>query len=419
MNDFSKLFGSNSFSPILISLFIVFFLFQKSIFETIMKARFPNVKVLPSGKFFILANNGIYIYNSNFSLYKIIANFSNNEFMDETDYIITIITEFRDDHNNFYIICLVKAQFLYIFESQREILYKSILSIDKGRKYYNLVPLKMEYPNFHYIISYINGTSNLQINLFHYMFNISQQNNNNNDIINKKIYRHNDGNIIISKDHISCNKMSGQRFICFYRKEGNILAAIVLNETLEICKEQTQKTEYNMELIKSSSNKKQNCFVCYNYNKYGFFCYSYNIDNNTFSGKIINIDAKNEYYPKLKTYYFPETSQYSLIYFYEENNQKNIIEGIVILDENFNQTFNEKIIINPPTLIESEFSFIYSFTHEEYILFYDENSEIKYTSSIYKTNYTNYYSSINYLFPSTSIISSYNNFLIFPKFHPI
>ena len=175
MNDFSKLFSSNSFSPILISLFILFFLFQKSISERIMDARFPNVKVLPSGKYFILVDNGIYIYNSNFSLYKKIANFSYNEFMNETDYIKTIITEFRDDHNIFYIICLVKVQFLYIFESQKYILYKSkINDIDQARQYYNLIPLKMEYPNFHYIISYINQNSNYKINLFHFRVNISQ-----------------------------------------------------------------------------------------------------------------------------------------------------------------------------------------------------------------------------------------------------
>ena len=71
---------------------------------------------MPSGKYFILVDNGIYIYNSNFSLNKTIANFSEDEYMNESDYNKTIITEFKDDYNNnFYIICLVKVQFLYFY----------------------------------------------------------------------------------------------------------------------------------------------------------------------------------------------------------------------------------------------------------------------------------------------------------------
>ena len=154
---FSELFNSNFFSSTLISFFILLFLFQKTISETILNGRrFPNVKILPSGKYFILVDNGIYIYNSNFSLNKTIIYFSDDECMNEADYNKVIITEFVDDNNNFYIICLVKVQFLYIFESQKYILYKSkINDIDQARQYYNLIPLKMEYPNFHYIISYI------------------------------------------------------------------------------------------------------------------------------------------------------------------------------------------------------------------------------------------------------------------------
>ena len=161
---FSELFYSS-----LISFFILLILFQKSISETLMNGRFPNAKLLPSGKYFILVDNGIYIYNSNFSLNKTITNFSDDECIDGTDYNKAIITEFKDDYNNnFYIICLVKVQFLYIFESQKYILYKSIINgIDENRKYINLIPLKVEYPNFHFIISFISqNTSYYQINLF-------------------------------------------------------------------------------------------------------------------------------------------------------------------------------------------------------------------------------------------------------------
>ena len=256
---FSELFNSNFFSSTLISFFILLHLFQKSISVTLMEGRrFPNVKVLPSGKYFILVDNGIYIYNSNFTLNKTITNFTNDECMNEEDYNKVNITEFVDDNNNFYIICLVKVQFLYIFESQKYILYKSIINdIDQARQYYNLIPLKMEYPNFHYIISYINQNSNYKINLFHFRVNISQEDNNNNsELIYNKEWSKKD-KITISQEHLSCNKISGQKFICFYRKDQYNIAALILNETLEICKNQTKRIVHYIESIKSSSDIKK------------------------------------------------------------------------------------------------------------------------------------------------------------------
>ena len=408
---FSELFISNFFPSLIISLFILFFLFQNSISNTIMDARFPNVKVLPSGKYFILVDNGIYIYNSNFSTFNKIATFSENEIMNETDYNKTIITEFKDDFNRFYIICYIKIQFLYIFESQREVLYKSKMNFFKSSKDYNLIPFKMEYPNLlHLFISYINYHSYYKINLFHYRVNLSKVNQNNDNCLLKKIEF---GNYTekVSEDYISCNKISDNRFICFYRKDAKTLAAVVLNESLGVCNRQTKNTNYFIQLIKSSSDIQKNCLVCYNYDNFGLFCYFYNINNNTFKENFIiirNIKINN---PKFKTYYSPETNQYVLIHFYNNNIHEN--EQIVILDENLDLIYNETTIIYPSSLIRKEFSFIYSFTNEEYILFYDENNgnwEIKYNSSIFKANYTNYYSFFNYSLLSTTIISPSNNY---------
>ena len=369
----SELFNSNFIFSILIPLFILFFLIQKSISEKIMDARFPNVKLLPSGKYFILVDNGIYIYNSNFSLHKQIVKFSSSEIIKETDYNKTIITDFIDDNNNFYIICLVKVNYLYIFESQSENLYKIILIIEQDKKYYNLIPLKMEYPNFHYIISFISQPFYYQINLYHYITNKSKEKNNNTQF-NYNAFGNNVENIYVSEDYISCNKILDKLFICFYRKSHKTLAAIILNDTLEKSNEKTQKISYSIELIKSSCDIKEKCFVCINDNKNGFFCYSYFINNNTFNEDIINIKVFSIKNQKLKTYYFPETNQYSLIYFYKDSKNNNI-EGIVILDENFNQIHNKTTIVNPATLILTEFSFIYSITNKEYILFYDEKKK--------------------------------------------
>ena len=406
MNYFWELFNSYFFSSILIPLFILFCLFQKSISERIMDARFPNVKVLPSGKYFILVDNGVYIYYSNFSLYKKISNFSSSENMNENDYNKTIITEFKDENNNFYIICLFKFKFLYIFESQREILYNWEINIKDSGKYYNLIPLKMEYPNFlHYIISFISKPSSYyRINLFQYKFNLSLEHQNNTYVRKREFGNYTE---IVSEYYISCNKISGQIFICFYRNDNKTLIPLFLNETQVLGKKKAQSTKYNIELIKSSCAI-INCFVCY-YNKdHGLFCYSYNIDNNTFDENIINIKVQNTKNQRIKTYFFPETNQYALIYFYEQNNNKE--EGIFILDENFHQIFNKTTIKSSTDLIQSEFSFIYSITNKEYILIYDEKKnetwEIKYNSSIFKANYTNYYSFIENLLPSTSTISS-------------
>ena len=270
MNYFWELFNSYFFSSILIPLFILFFLFQKSISERIMDARFPNVKVLPSGKYFILVDNGIYIYYSNFSLYKKISNFSSSEIMNETDYNKTIITEFKDENNSFYIICLFKFKFLYIFETQREILYKSKIDIKDLGKYYNLIPLKIEYQNFlHYIISFISQPSSnyYRINLFQYKFNLSLEHQNNIYVRDKNFANNIE---IVSEYYISCNKISGQIFICFYRNSNKILLPLLFNETQLISNKGGKSTKYNIELIKSSCAIK-NCFVCYNNKDYVYF----------------------------------------------------------------------------------------------------------------------------------------------------
>ena len=77
--------------------------------------------------------------------------------------------------------------------------------------------------------------------------------------------------ITISQEHLSCNKISGQKFICFYRVDLNNIGALILNETLEIFKNQTKKIEKTIESIKSSYDIiKKNCLVCYHNQNFGF-----------------------------------------------------------------------------------------------------------------------------------------------------
>lgn len=356
---FSKLLNSNFFSSILISLFILFSLFQKSISEKLMDAKFPNAKVLPSGKYFILVDNGIYIYNSNFSMYKTIVNFSNDEIMDEKEYAQTKITEFKDN-NKFYIICLVKLRFLYIFESQEEYFCKRELNIDKKIQSYNLIPLKIDYPNFHYVISYKYYN---QVNFYHYRMNLSNESNYNNVLILKNCFD-TDGNI----ENFICNRISDKRFICFYLHvyyyffyNEYELKAIFLNETLEKVEDKFEEANDPTSDIKA--NYLYCSYYCYYYCDY--YCFSYNIKDKIFEK--ISYDYQNS-----KTYYFPETNQYAFIYYYKKEIYPtmfsiiydNIVE-IVILDERFNEIYKNTTNINS---IQIEFSFIYSITNSQYIL---------------------------------------------------
>ena len=117
---------------------------------------YPKVKKLPSEEYLVILNNGIYIFNNNFSNSTEIKKFEEEQIVtSDEDNIKTTISEFKDN-SNFYVFCLIK-NYLYLFNyNTSNIAQFNLNEYIKGGMYYNLNPYKCTNDSLEYIISYIN-----------------------------------------------------------------------------------------------------------------------------------------------------------------------------------------------------------------------------------------------------------------------
>jgi hypothetical protein len=107
---------------------------------------------LESGEYFVIYKNSINIYNYDFSLNKIIYNFTREEnITDDNEFEKkTKISDYKDN-NHYYIISLIKGEYIFIYDYINNHLYKIGLILAK-EDYYDLIPYKIESTNFIYII---------------------------------------------------------------------------------------------------------------------------------------------------------------------------------------------------------------------------------------------------------------------------
>ena len=121
------------------------FNFTICLFELKIIENYLQVKLLPSGNYFIILSKGIYIYNPNFTLNKTIHSFTNDENIDNKENIL--ISEYKID-DKLFISCLNQQQFLYIFEANTLEFYTRTLFIDICCYfYYNLNLITYKYKN--------------------------------------------------------------------------------------------------------------------------------------------------------------------------------------------------------------------------------------------------------------------------------
>ena len=85
-----------------------------------IRGKYPAAILLPSGNYFIVSDKGINVYNPNFSLNASLYNFTGIEVINNNTnfdhYKQTLITEYSLE-DNFFVFCLVKGLFLYVFEN--------------------------------------------------------------------------------------------------------------------------------------------------------------------------------------------------------------------------------------------------------------------------------------------------------------
>ena len=131
----------NSFKLILLVHLFHLFLFYDDFNIIQINSLYTRIKQLPSGEYFIILDNGIFIYNKNFSYNNSIYNFSNSEKINSfDDDKKTTISEFKNN-DYFYILCLIKDN-LYLFNFNRRTIKKYFLASYLTGSFYNLIPYK-------------------------------------------------------------------------------------------------------------------------------------------------------------------------------------------------------------------------------------------------------------------------------------
>ena len=363
--------------------------------------------LLPSEKYFIILDKGIYIYNNDFSVNKILYNFTSDEKVSDSKYIQ--IEEMKINNNNF-ITVLSKGKYLYIFEAENNKFYNLFLQIGVYSSYF--IPYKYYNSTLEYIIYYINE---YQINFFLYKFkllfpytnelinslsplkdirsyNSSKSINNFIDFalwVKDKITGNDDSNNdynSIDSSYISCQKKILQEnyyLICFYMikdctdkdtcfKKIKANTFDIDNNLVNIKVAYYNFNEGYVYKIKSTfTNDENKILVCIELSS-KFYCLIYNITNNEF----YQFEKNNEYCYYFDLYCF-QNSNKNIIFCYNSNeynlyvyNNDFIFEDIYRNNEMKNYCQNYYIT----------FSLIYFFEKNMYLLIDDcqrkENPQI-------------------------------------------
>ena len=359
---------------------LLFILFHNSYQDSYNEIRYPKSISLPKGQYFIIYNRGINTSNSDFSFNNSIYNFSNDEIIgdddDSEDFIKkTRIAKYIDDEV-FYILCLIKGTYIFIFDYNNNYFYKNeTMKITIEGCDFNIIPLKKENNYFNFIVTFLKNNGVSEINFYHYNIELSF-----NQLKNFNLSTNKYENSSIQKDYTNCQKMSMKSFnnnkvlVCFYLYSISFSNYFLIAKIFNISNnfEYINESSFNLANadiidIKSSISKdEKKSLVCFKYNlNQSFNCLSYDIDENKFN--LINITTKK--CDSFETYYFNETNQYVLIV----KEKSSISFEIIILNHEFKILKIESNINNFKSLCENiiGFTLVYSSVDQQYNILTD------------------------------------------------
>lgn len=180
---------------------------------------YPHLKILPSGDYFVLLKNGIYIYNNDFSNNTLIREFTGSEIIDdEYESYGIILSEIKND-TNFYILCFVKGS-LFLFDDEKKKITKFTFQTDFYGYYYNLIPYEIDNNYLNYCIIFTKyeekcglfwAYKQYSLHLYHFRINLLLLNE------NEKIKSNTFNDNCHINDYIfSCQFKAPQSLYCFY-----------------------------------------------------------------------------------------------------------------------------------------------------------------------------------------------------------
>ena len=313
-----------------INILVFYFLYIISINCSIQDSSYKYIKLidLPSGKFFVILFNGIYIYEYDFANYNQIYKFKGNQviYCDE-DMNKTTLSE-MEFNNTYYIACLVK-NYLYLYDDHNNSIVNEVdLNYNLTGIFYNL-NLFTNKNVLSCIITYIENTIYKSFNIKRFTFyKIDFFKGNKNYVITRynyfdDAYSEKNRKSYISDVFFSCN-IYEEYLICFYLVEDSTKIPIIgfnITNNFQVIEYYNQIYASNtitkiFSLKTAISNQEKKIFVILYgnfcnifgekketfYNNYNFIFY-YDISNYKF--KPINI--KYPYYydcDNFQVYYF-------------------------------------------------------------------------------------------------------------------
>ena len=338
--------------------------------------KYPVCKKMRSGNIMIILNKGIYIYDNSQLRIQNVNYFQGNVTIDSNvDNEKTVISEYIDDSNNdYYTLCLIKGKYLFIFknESLTNNYELNITNNDILGYYYNLIPYKNKNNANQFLISFISKEINkrndtekelflyysLYIKFFLYDFDglYTPPINFNHTIYGIKYF---------TDYYLSCQIISNEEVICFYKNSYAYLTAAVLNITNNLNKKMlynsTIKSPY---FIKTCiSEDKNNIFITYKNNKNTSLYAIYDNVRNTFIEKN-NIQSFSDC-EKTDIQFFNETNEYI---FFCKNKNNDII--VLKINKSFAQEKKAKISLSDCQEVNS-ISIYYSENENDYNLITD------------------------------------------------
>ena len=208
MNSISKIFKDLcKYINYLIILHITLFTFSNQYIIKPIDNAYPKIKDLPSGEYFIIMSNGIYISNNDFSNIIKIFKFNNDQSINSIeDNNKTALSEFKND-TNFYILSLVK-NYLYLFDFNKRNISQFDLRDKLNGNFYNLIPYKIFENALYYVIVFSETIKeicknkyydNLSLRFINYRINFFEEKANQNIYIISYNYKN-----LIEKKYIGC-----------------------------------------------------------------------------------------------------------------------------------------------------------------------------------------------------------------------
>ena len=322
-------------------------------------------KISSSGDYFVVFNDGLYLYDSNLIKNSRVFTFNNNQKIGNTDnFIISDLI----NNNQTYIICLIK-KYLYVYDdSQKKIVntyYLDKLSNSdyNDEKFYNMIIYDVKNNNLEFCIILLRDFYKFlikkhKITFLHYNINILGS------TVNKPNEKDFEGDEI-SDYKFSCKKdFNSFNSRCFYCRDWQKYFSYITFDTNYNAKSVDIKKMVIYDIIQSkfsiSYNNKH--FACFLKKDNQCICYMDNL-----SDTFVELNSCNQQKcEEFETYYYSETNEFALICKY--NNKYNISLFNNNDTYNVNQIcYNKMFIVNCSSL--KYYSLIYNnFTNDYNII---------------------------------------------------